>query len=177
MFKIITTSVVSIITSVITTIAIIYIKEHIKQPFFHITMCNKKHKQVRLSSAYDFNGILKISNDSKDVLAFDVVAFFAVDVEKSNERWYFPKILANKIDNKHPVYINPFEDLPTRKNNMPIHYKISNVQLFYTKCTGQKRWVSFEFNSKMILQRGKAHISHYSLTDEDLNKEPYEITK
>lgn len=172
MLKLIVTSIVSIITSVITTVTVTYIKEYIKQPFFHVTMCNNKHEQVRLNSVYDFNGVLQISNDSQDVLAFDVVAFFKIDIEGSNEYWQFSKILSNRIDNKHPMYVSPFEDLPAEKK-----YKVNTVQLFYTKCTRQKRWVSFNFNDKMIIQSGKTHIAHYSLTDEDINKKPYKLSK
>lgn len=165
----------TIVTSCITTIATMSIKNYVKQPFMHLVMCNKKREPVQVEQIQGENRILQISNDSKDILALDVAAIFIIKEQKGPE-WIVSKVLSNRIDDEHPIYIEPFKDLPSqKKNSMPIHYQIEEAQLFYTTCLGQKRRIVFKRDSKMIVQKGKPHFVRYSLTEECFNKEPYTI--
>lgn len=165
----------TIATSCITTIATMSIKNYVKQPFMHLVMCNKKREPVQVEQIQGENRILQISNDSKDILALDVAAIFTIKGQEG-QKWIVPKILSNRIDDKHPIYIEPFKDLPSRKkNSMPIHYQIEKAKLFYTTCLGQKRRIVFERDSKMIVQKGKPHLKRYSLTEERFNGEPFKL--
>lgn len=169
----------TIVTSCITTIATMGIKNYVKQPFMHLVMCNKKREPVQVERIQGENKILQISNDSKDILALDVAAIFTIEEQSgSRSKWIVPKILSNRIDDEHPIYIEPFKDLPSRKkNSMPIHYQIEEAKLFYTTCLGQKRRIVFKRDSKMIVQKGKPHFVEYSLTEERFNKEPFKLEK
>lgn len=175
MNKIISTIATWISTTVITPLITMSVTNNAKQPVFHLTMCSQDHKNIQLNSFFNCNEILKISNDSEGILALDVAAIF--EVEANGHRWIISKILADKIDNNHPIYIQLLEDLPTKRNYRTISYKLRKAWLFYTKCTGQKRYVTFKLDSKMIIQTGRAHVSHYSITDENFHKGPYKIMK
>lgn len=162
----------TIITSSVTAMITMSIKNYVKQPFVHLVMCNKRREPVQVERIGEENRILQISNDSKDILALDVAALFTV--KGNGHEWRVPKILANRIDCEHPIYIEPFKELPFQKNNgMTIHYQLEGAELFYTTCLGQKRKIFFERGSKMIVQKGRPRIARYSLTEECFHKEPY----